>query len=523
MTNTKIVEQVDIYKLPTARESDPQITEVTIGDLHGNSMKLMYMLIREGIASGVKPVQYSKLVTIYKKDVKKLTANDIKEFNAILDDITFDKSKLVRLIGDELADRGSNDYFTLKILEKLDEQDVPVEILISNHSVEFLQACEKYQKKLNFHAPMLRNGHADSLVNLDVLVSNGLVESTEVLDIAKKAYQPKLKVVSYSLNPESTEITLYSHAGIGLDTIKQLAKKDFICTYNDSNAPELAKTIDDINSGFQQKFVKQSIDNESCKSEIMYRAYDGACDLSQYPFVCAMWNRFYNNLRRPPELNNYKIVYVHGHDSNDPMNHEDHVCNLDFDNFLGKSLSGNIGIYKVLRSSTTFQKQEIIDNAQNEEVTDSETRKNSMMPGNDHKSLSNLLTSLNSQLIGLDEKAEILRKKNKMKAADAVSLLTNTIRGFTQQLNKDEVLAPQYSNDCQAAITTARKVLENHRSYKLALSYLALTITGIGLAVVIGDIGYKAHTGKHLTFFQTDTAQKVSKLEEIVSRINPKS
>ena len=180
------LEIVDIYKLPVGQKPQDN-RQVTIGDLHGNAMKLMFMLVKEGIAAEVTKEDYINLVRIYLKSVDKLTKKDIEDFNLILDKIKFNTQTAVRLIGDELADRGSNDYFTLKILEKLHTCKVPVEIIISNHSIEFLQACERHSTTKNFKPPMLLGEHANSLKNLNTLVEKGLVGADEVLDIAQRA------------------------------------------------------------------------------------------------------------------------------------------------------------------------------------------------------------------------------------------------------------------------------------------------------------------------------------------------
>jgi len=162
---TFIREQVNIYKLPDVdMQYSKNDSEVTIGDLHGNSMKLMFMLIKHGVAKGISDDDYKNLVEIYKKvpskapwhgeEVKELTKKDITEFNQILDKLVFNTEIGVRLIGDELADRGSNDYFTLKILEKLRKNNVPVEITVSNHSIDFLHATEK---QTDFTPPLCCN------------------------------------------------------------------------------------------------------------------------------------------------------------------------------------------------------------------------------------------------------------------------------------------------------------------------------------------------------------------------------
>lgn len=90
------------------------------------------------------------MVKIYQTPLENIDKECLIQFNTILDRIVFEKGRMIRLLGDELADRGANDYFTLKLLEKLQLNKVPVEILLSNHSVEFI---ESYEKKIAFIQP----------------------------------------------------------------------------------------------------------------------------------------------------------------------------------------------------------------------------------------------------------------------------------------------------------------------------------------------------------------------------------
>ena len=67
----QINKEVDIYKLP---DSNTQMIltstldkplEVTLGDLHGNAMKLLYMLVEHGVISELSEDTYRELVRIY--------------------------------------------------------------------------------------------------------------------------------------------------------------------------------------------------------------------------------------------------------------------------------------------------------------------------------------------------------------------------------------------------------------------------------------------------------------------------
>ncbi len=190
MPHEFIEEEVNIYQFPSIDEvhkREPGI-QITIGDLHGNAMKLMFMLIKHGIATNIDEDDYNKLAAIYQ--TTSLTEEQLVKFDKILSKITFSGDSLVRLIGDELADRGSNDYFTLRILEKLKEHNVPVEILVSNHGIEFIKAYENKEKnKFSSHA--LGPEQALSMKNLQGLVDQKMVKREEILAIIDKSYKQR--------------------------------------------------------------------------------------------------------------------------------------------------------------------------------------------------------------------------------------------------------------------------------------------------------------------------------------------
>ncbi|MCL9683732.1 Dot/Icm T4SS effector Wip [Legionella maioricensis] len=337
-----IKEQVDIYQLPSVDLTHKGTggAQITIGDLHANTMKLMFMLVKHGIATNINKEDYNRLVKIYKTETENLTKELLGEFTGILGKLKFNSDSTIRLIGDELADRGNNDYFTLKILEKLKEHKVPVEIIVSNHSIEFIEA---YERQEDFLPRILLEEHSESIRKLQRLVESGIVTRDEILDIAEKAYKPTLRAISYSLSEDNKEITIYSHAGIGLDSIKDLAQKLEV-EYKDTTAVCLAQTINKINEQFQ-KHVQNDTVHTLYTSENMWAGYLGE-NLSDAPFEFIMWNRRYYSLDRPKDHYDYKINFVHGHDSEDLT--KDNIYNLD--NSLGKGDYGNQGSYTVLYS-----------------------------------------------------------------------------------------------------------------------------------------------------------------------------
>src|SRR5580765_5689167 len=110
---------IDTYPELDIKHPGAEGTEFTIGDLHGNALKFLYFLVRHGILS-ISREQYKTLVKIYHTPVDDLDHNQLQQFKTILNQAKVNNKGKIRLIGDEHADRGMNDYFTLKIIEKLE-------------------------------------------------------------------------------------------------------------------------------------------------------------------------------------------------------------------------------------------------------------------------------------------------------------------------------------------------------------------------------------------------------------------
>jgi len=475
--NQLIEEEVDIYEFP---DVDPinnvnanlKDSELTIGDLHANTMKLIYMLIKHGIASGIDAKDYKKLVEIYLTPNEDLTEEILNEFNNILDKMQFNNSVgLIRLIGDELADRGSNDYFTLKVFEKLEQHGVKLEILVSNHGYEFIRYGET---KSDFHLIDPRSQFV-SLTKLLFLIDNNRfvsVSRDKIIEIAKKAYLPNLKAISYSIDEDTSEMIIYTHAAIDLKRIQELAISMGILGRKDKTIKDLANTIDKINSKFQEYITNKTV-STLCSPH------------KDSPLEFLMWNRDYAGLIRPTEYNGYNLKFVHGHDSGyDDLQDNFYNCNLD--NTLGKTLKHNKGTYTVL-----YSKPSQLDPSQK---------------------------SFLVQLREIKTKEEKLRKNHHPKAADAALLLYKTVYKeaymfFNNHENNDEKKFEEFKNKCSKAIETAHKELDKHRGWKQILGNLALAVIGLGVLYAGAVVVNKAVTGNYLFFNKTDSANKVDKLE----------
>ena len=280
MNNQSIIsKEVNIYVFPEKDESNPSPpgSIVTIGDLHANAIKFMYMLIERGVVTGVSKDDYEKLVTLYKaysskahtltkgidnkyKTLVEFHKNNflkyLNEFKAIIDKIQVNTDLSVRLIGDELADRGANDIFVLWILDKLHKSNLKLDILISNHGSAVFNTG--YDADCCLENIGRVRDYCTSLENLNTLIKAHIVDISDVQEIVRTAYEPKVKALAYAISSNGEEISIFSHAPVSVHIIQGVAQQ-LAVEYSDKTTLDLAFTIDRINVAFQKKLKEKQL------------------------------------------------------------------------------------------------------------------------------------------------------------------------------------------------------------------------------------------------------------------------
>ena len=343
---------LDVYPSPLL---DPlpapsTTTQITLGDLHGNALTLIYSLIRERVLSGISKSEYAELVALYKKPVEALTEIDINRFKAILNNATATPpgAALVRLIGDVLCDRGGQDLLTLLVLKRLGELKVPVEIIASNHDIEFLKAYTPPTEDkpfITFNQSALKIDQTRSMTNLQKLLEKIPSLNAEVSELVRETYLPSLKLLNYSLSESA--ICICTHAPVGFETIQAIAEHLGI-EFKQSNATEVVKSIDAINEAVAKLGGISALLKEMSEIDSLTRI---------------IWNRDYTGLNRPayigsPATGGIALYFSHGHDHSQPFPYHPHIINLD--NELGKNIFEGVspgkynhqGTYRVLRTQT---------------------------------------------------------------------------------------------------------------------------------------------------------------------------
>jgi hypothetical protein len=262
-------------------------------------------------------------------ELKEELAKGIVQFRLFMQQIKInDPTTLIQLIGDEVGDRGSNDYFTIVLLDFLKRNDVSVTKLISNHGHEFVSAYERMLTGFEFEpAGTLFPSQSVSISGLKLLLDLNIIDKEELTSLVE-SYKSSLKIIDYLLHDDG--ITLISHAPIRFDVLKKIARHMGV-VYDDSTKEALATTIDKVNT----KFAVAVAENRVHK---LYELGDfdaenmSATAVAQNPLEYVMWNRWNaakdnSPKARPASVNGYAVHYVHGHDPY--PSRRPHISNLD--------------------------------------------------------------------------------------------------------------------------------------------------------------------------------------------------
>jgi hypothetical protein len=306
-----ICTEENLAEHPKTVQLDPTDEALAIGDLHGNAMKAIYFLICYGVMTLEDPADYATLWRLYNTSTEQLTRNHLNQFKLILDNASIKSPKLLTLIGDELADRGNNDCFTLLVMKKLHDSKVPYQTLLSNHGCLALESFSKQSAIIPIRlgryqptstgSPIVVNQQI-SLDNLWKLVNQQEITIDEMTALYKD-HQSHIRLIGYTKTIDGN-LTLYTHAPVGLETVAGIAKQ-FKVKYDDSTVDTLIACIDEINA----KAVKAIQENtfHSYWDFVTQNRKD-----EQRSLFNLMWNRVTLDFRLKPK-GQFNVEVVHGH------------------------------------------------------------------------------------------------------------------------------------------------------------------------------------------------------------------
>ncbi len=257
-------EPIDLLHMPKPYFQISKIKEITIGDLHANPIKLLYIFLRYAIFS-MSSDTYSNLVALYQnfpnpalnKSNMIKQSQIIQQFKQIINSqisIT-NTSIFVRFAGDIRADRGKDQRFLDGIFDKLERNNVPYCIVLGNHDEEDSRAWLEGDDKTR-----LLNEADCSYINLIKALKHGEEKHNEINELYKRCYLDKTILVDITFEEapissnESYNFVLFSHGAIDWENIKNLAYQlNQPCLT--SNHHEIANTIYTLNQEYQ--FLKE--------------------------------------------------------------------------------------------------------------------------------------------------------------------------------------------------------------------------------------------------------------------------
>jgi hypothetical protein len=330
--------------------------ELVFGDLHGNTMKLIHILIREGTMEldpdrAVSVKLYQELAAIYLKGPLRRGGLDfaaLTRFKEIIKNAKINKNgPRFKFLGDELGDRGTNDFFTLLVIDKMHQSEVPFNFILSNHTQRFLDFFETEVMRGNAVPKPSEWRSMASMFNLQAMLRYPGTEElkTELVKLVKTSYLPHLKAVSYTLD-SNNRLFLQTHAPVGLEGILKVARQfrvdcGLLSVLRESRE-SLTRCIDAINLKFDQLKVTESITrkfrlNSEVQTGLTYIAYN------RY--------QFQHRLKKPRTLTDgTDLWFVHGHDGNRTYMDSGTV---NMDNTLGiMGLGKGVGEYARLHLGT---------------------------------------------------------------------------------------------------------------------------------------------------------------------------
>jgi succinate dehydrogenase flavin-adding protein (antitoxin of CptAB toxin-antitoxin module) len=284
--------------LPKVENDKGNQQEYTLGDLDGNSLRLLRFLCGCGITFTSEHTNHEMVLQEFEDLYNEAATRDafsgqweIKDKNAMCRAVTFIASlniesvavagavkplPYLRFIGDMLADRGKNDWFTLLLLEKLSKAGIPYSIQLSNHDLEFIaryQAAKKAYKeclsggedaataaRAAFKTPqgLLSEQYPSILFFAQFLETSDDQMIKDMMHIVDTCYLPKLKVLDYNVRlgaEGNLIITTFTHAAPKKSTQEYVNSFEQLLGVEQEQDQDLWQRIDNINAVFSEKYI----------------------------------------------------------------------------------------------------------------------------------------------------------------------------------------------------------------------------------------------------------------------------
>lgn len=293
---------------------------------------------------------YDRFYQLQNRDhlTEPLSKIEIQEIKAIINRMQFSeaaKNSRIILLGDELADRGSNDYLMLLMLNAMHKKQLNFEIMLSNHGIEHMFQAERNYQQLTPLILDYNDIHAGGknwgsfVHSLRTAMQMDAETKKEMLDIYNEVYKSRIKLFTHRLSENSNRITLYYHGCVGLETFKGILEQlnedqHEQIPFKDKTRKELAETMDHMNRMFAK-----SIKSKDWFSRLVHTETEGGSYTC--PLVRLTWERntnktaetAFDGMFSPEAVENrsYEIDVNHGHEGKGATipGTERYVTNLD--------------------------------------------------------------------------------------------------------------------------------------------------------------------------------------------------
>jgi hypothetical protein len=228
---------------------------ITLGDMHGNTKKLFWSLLKAG-AIKMDEAVFNRLVFLYNNWIPRISFSaaysdlntmitdaeytfledgdddnltlkldskinyvrnvkqEIATFREILEQVTFVPTVKVRLLGDMLADRGKCDYLTLLFIKKAKESNLNITIIESNHDFQLQQKLSpafKNTKPTIINNDSICDIQRASWLGLKKLIAIGCVSEQEAQALMS-IYQENIKLIDYEWAADEDRLDIFMHA-----------------------------------------------------------------------------------------------------------------------------------------------------------------------------------------------------------------------------------------------------------------------------------------------------------------------
>lgn len=242
---------LDLSAMPVKSVKQP-FQEAVLGDMNGNALMMLHEMVHLGFAE-IAPGKEKDWHDL----ARQIKDNQIEGFSQKLAEVIHIKpsGKKLTLLGDLLADRAYNDWFTLCIIDHLHASGQPFDITLSNHDAAFIEyflTNKDSPDPISYRIPTgdlgkYRVTPCDSLIQLDASLNARPELKTQFKQIASN-YLSHVRMLSCDTHQE----TLYAHAVVNQAMLADMLTKSGVDVEDQDNMP-LKQKIDHINLFFRDQ------------------------------------------------------------------------------------------------------------------------------------------------------------------------------------------------------------------------------------------------------------------------------